>query len=491
MPIKKYKPLSPDPLINKIKGDTEFARLAHLNNLVDQVNEEIGSIVPGGGGTNPTSTYIPYNNAGTFADSFLVNDTDLLKTIYGGNDVGLKLDFVNGDVYLGDPFGVISSNSTSVYMYITPGSEGITLNVGGKTYFSAEAPTDFCYVGVDTSKLVFTNGSSVRLNDGSSTYNGFEIIYNASLSDITDVKIGDYTNITTGTSIITDVANSIIKTQDGGIDQGLALNFASNTYEFGYLNGGSNESKIAVFDGEILTKWHGLFRGFDMVLTDQTYYIGSMGPSPNFYIELSNEQTNPFQHLKLIRNNQADGLNIDFVNNVYQFGNLYTAINGPYNTSIGNTQDGVYMDITGDSSSGTCIMKVVDTLSPADTLFYYENDASNQFFKFGYLTGNECSIYMQSDSGQDLVMRTVMNGAQGKGFILNATTNVYDFGDTGAGGWISIDGNNSTIQANTQTLLLDDGGTGNLLVNIAGGNSGLHLPITINGTIYKIKLENN
>lgn len=38
MPIKKYKPLSPDPYVGKIKGDTEFARLAHLNDLVDQVN---------------------------------------------------------------------------------------------------------------------------------------------------------------------------------------------------------------------------------------------------------------------------------------------------------------------------------------------------------------------------------------------------------------------------------------------------------------------
>ena len=28
-----------------------------------------------GGGTNPTDTYIPYNNAGTFDDSYLVNDT--------------------------------------------------------------------------------------------------------------------------------------------------------------------------------------------------------------------------------------------------------------------------------------------------------------------------------------------------------------------------------------------------------------------------------
>jgi hypothetical protein len=41
MPIKKYRPQSPDPFINKIKGDTEFARLAHINNLVDQINTTV------------------------------------------------------------------------------------------------------------------------------------------------------------------------------------------------------------------------------------------------------------------------------------------------------------------------------------------------------------------------------------------------------------------------------------------------------------------
>ena len=36
--IKKIKAQSPDPYLGKIKGDTELARLAHLNNIVDQVN---------------------------------------------------------------------------------------------------------------------------------------------------------------------------------------------------------------------------------------------------------------------------------------------------------------------------------------------------------------------------------------------------------------------------------------------------------------------
>jgi len=46
MALKKYRPLSPDPYVNKLKGDTEFARLAHLNDLVNQVQTEIDAIVP-------------------------------------------------------------------------------------------------------------------------------------------------------------------------------------------------------------------------------------------------------------------------------------------------------------------------------------------------------------------------------------------------------------------------------------------------------------
>lgn len=45
MPIKKIKPKSPDPYLGKTKGDTEFARLAHVNYVIDQINN-------GGGESN-------------------------------------------------------------------------------------------------------------------------------------------------------------------------------------------------------------------------------------------------------------------------------------------------------------------------------------------------------------------------------------------------------------------------------------------------------
>jgi hypothetical protein len=38
MAIRKFRPQSPDPSINKIKGDTEFARLGHLNRLIDDIS---------------------------------------------------------------------------------------------------------------------------------------------------------------------------------------------------------------------------------------------------------------------------------------------------------------------------------------------------------------------------------------------------------------------------------------------------------------------
>lgn len=69
MPVKKYKPLSPDPYVGKIKGDTEFARLAHLNDLVDQVNKnssgyKVYTALMSQSGTNAPTVNILENTLG-------------------------------------------------------------------------------------------------------------------------------------------------------------------------------------------------------------------------------------------------------------------------------------------------------------------------------------------------------------------------------------------------------------------------------------------
>jgi hypothetical protein len=56
-----------------------------------------------GGGVNPTSQYIPYNNAGTFADSYLINNTNdfILNSFYGGVIQGFLLNFDGGEFVFG------------------------------------------------------------------------------------------------------------------------------------------------------------------------------------------------------------------------------------------------------------------------------------------------------------------------------------------------------------------------------------------------------
>jgi len=39
--IKKIKPKSPDPYLSKTVGDSTLARIAHVNQLVDQINNDI------------------------------------------------------------------------------------------------------------------------------------------------------------------------------------------------------------------------------------------------------------------------------------------------------------------------------------------------------------------------------------------------------------------------------------------------------------------
>jgi len=63
---------------------------------------------------NPTDTFIPYNNAGTFADSYLINDTvgSILKTNYSSVDTGLYLDFANGN------YGIVNNPGSQEGLWI-------------------------------------------------------------------------------------------------------------------------------------------------------------------------------------------------------------------------------------------------------------------------------------------------------------------------------------------------------------------------------------
>ena len=69
MSIRKFKPLSPDPALGKIKGDTEFARLGHLNQLIQQMRKVVTLPVPAAASTVSLTT--------STLDTVIVFDGDL------------------------------------------------------------------------------------------------------------------------------------------------------------------------------------------------------------------------------------------------------------------------------------------------------------------------------------------------------------------------------------------------------------------------------
>lgn len=182
--------------------------------------------------SNPTDTYVPFNNAGSLGDSYIVNDSSLqlVKTVHSGNTIGVSCDFINNEFLFGDAFAVSGSN-VSVSLYASPGGGSVSISAGS-TYFSCEESTDSCYIGGTAGYLKFFNGTGFNFNDGSFD-NGISLTYNSTITDIGEVKLGDYGNYNGGTYFAVDVPSKIIKTGFNAGDYGLHLLFGTQrVYSF-------------------------------------------------------------------------------------------------------------------------------------------------------------------------------------------------------------------------------------------------------------------
>ena len=74
--LRKYRPRTPDPFIGVIQGDNELARLAHINDLVDQFRRVNTFGVPTAGSTieviaNNVETIV--NFQGLLVNDFTIN----------------------------------------------------------------------------------------------------------------------------------------------------------------------------------------------------------------------------------------------------------------------------------------------------------------------------------------------------------------------------------------------------------------------------------
>jgi len=182
----------------------------------------------GGGGTNPTSTFIPFNNAGTFADSFLVNDIteNRIYTQYLTNELGLSFDFTNNLYFLGAPNG-----NNGNYIIINEADNYIELSTAPNSGNTTTLKID------DNNSIIFTK------------YNGNEIGLNLDFAN-TVYNIGDFNFVNSGTHLNINDNNGSINTYSSGNQVGIILSFDNRTYTLGDPNGSNNGSSFGVDDDQ-------------------------------------------------------------------------------------------------------------------------------------------------------------------------------------------------------------------------------------------------
>jgi hypothetical protein len=247
----------------------------------------------GGGVSGGTQYYLPvWTGASTLGTSSLYESASVLKSVYGGSDIGLKLDFANQTHFLGDFNGIgnqtyfatdpgtaLSYIYTDGYrnLYFTgPGSSlGDTLANFNATIFLIDDALQYIktsYQGSDIGlKLDFANnnytlgtpnikyqiddlgilgGNANLYFNTAATDNGIGIsVVDTTTATLNYVWLGDYNNTGNGTSLrIDDLAGSSnIRTRYQSNDIGLKLDFSSSKYELGQLTGG-NQTKLTIND---------------------------------------------------------------------------------------------------------------------------------------------------------------------------------------------------------------------------------------------------
>jgi len=233
----------------------------------------------GGGGINPTSSYIPYNDSGTFQDSRLIFDgLFTTETLYQG----IKIEQFNA--ILGD-----FNNNNS----------GVTFNV------------------TQTGPRIYSTLGNTTLEAG------IELVYNGASGGT--VKIGDwqYHSIAgwSGTTLVVNNDNNLINTYANGNEIGIVLNFSNNFYSFGDFNQIYNGTALKIDDtSQYIRTYNGNnIEGLHFDFPNGRYYFGE--------VDITNTGTQLFidafaQTFTTKNNNVRIGLNFDFQNNQYAFGDF-------------------------------------------------------------------------------------------------------------------------------------------------------------------------
>lgn len=393
--------------------------------------------VGGGGGTNPTDTFLPYNNAGTFADANIAQSAGYLASTTPGTfeERGFRIDWNNKIYEFGDwgngwgltfnqnteLVGFSADNGTSFYGLVYDYQNNI---VHFGDYSTGDAVLSYDSGTIQTSCSGYNVG--IQIDGNSNTF-----------------KFGDYSSslLNNGACLNVDAANKVIKSQfDGGFgvrDMGLKLDFGNNLYKFGYIN---NEDPLSslYFEGTIgslRTMINGLIDGF---YAEPGYYNLGKVSGGEFNLSMVNDGVD--QYAKFLVNNSETGLKLDFINANYSIGDLSSNLNGTH-LSI---EDG----------------------NSAIRSFYGGNEIGMYFnfglgeYSFGDMNGYNNGLYFIINDASQVIKTSLASG--GKGLYLDFGNNEYLFGDfnyLGNGTTLVVDDNNSLIKTtygNNNTGLLID-----------------------------------
>jgi len=193
--------------------------------------------------------------------------TSTIQTSYGGNNIGLKLDFANNKFALGDNNNIFNRATIEIDIndiYLKGQNNLVTLNIedtnslikstyqGNDIGLKLDFANNQYLLGNKTQLLISENtlGNTSTLSIYINNIDSNGMLFN--FSDVNNAifdyaYIGDVTYMQNGTMLFISDTNSIINTKYQNTDQGLKLDFANTLYQFGQINGG-NQTYINIDD---------------------------------------------------------------------------------------------------------------------------------------------------------------------------------------------------------------------------------------------------
>lgn len=192
---------------------------------------------------------------------------------------------------------------------------------------------------------------------------------------------------------------------------------------------------------------YGGYTGLGLDFANFTSYLGDWNNLINGTTLVVNDQTN---NIYTKWNGLVNGLNLDFSSNIYSFGNI------GINTNL-------YIDSTN---------QYIQMLINSNGYFFADGTTlSTRTGSIYTLVTNTQGVYTQDAGTNNFGIRVDFP---------NRITSLGDWSGSFSAYYLNLDDINGVLELN---------GT-NLQSNTAGGSSGEHLVITLNGTQYKIALLN-